>query len=71
MNINKRAICVDWFDDSTNFQVGNHDNSRMATRYGPALVDGINMIVLLLPGVGVTYMVNLTISHDTTFFKEN
>lgn len=45
--------------DSTNFQVGNHDNSRTATRYGPALVDGINMIVLLLPGVGVTYMVNI------------
>lgn len=29
----------------------------MATRYGSSLVDGINMLVLLLPGVGVTYMV--------------
>ncbi|XP_050670522.1 maltase A1-like [Leptidea sinapis] len=39
-----------------NWVVGNHDQSRMATRYGSSLVDGINMIVLLLPGVGVTYM---------------
>lgn len=39
------------------FQVGNHDQSRMATRYGTSLVDEVNMIALLLPGVGVTYMV--------------
>ncbi|GBP27905.1 Maltase A1 [Eumeta japonica] len=44
-------------DEHANWVVGNHDNSRMATRYGSALVDGINMIVLLLPGIGVTYMV--------------
>ncbi|XP_026757191.2 maltase A1-like [Galleria mellonella] len=43
-------------DKHANWVVGNHDRSRMATRYGPALVDGINMIVLLLPGVAVTYM---------------
>ncbi|KAJ8726607.1 hypothetical protein PYW07_001305 [Mythimna separata] len=43
-------------DQGANWVVGNHDNSRMATRYSPPLVDGINMIVLLLPGVGVTYM---------------
>ncbi|CAG9566552.1 unnamed protein product [Danaus chrysippus] len=43
-------------DKSANWVVGNHDQSRMATRYGSSLVDGINMIVLLLPGVGVTYM---------------
>lgn len=43
-------------DEGANWVVGNHDNSRMATRYGSSLVDGINMIVLLLPGVGVTYM---------------
>ncbi|GBP27907.1 Maltase A1 [Eumeta japonica] len=43
-------------DEHANWVVGNHDNSRMATRYGSALVDGINMIVLLLPGIGVTYM---------------
>ncbi|CAG9784090.1 unnamed protein product [Diatraea saccharalis] len=43
-------------DEIPNWVVGNHDNSRMATRFGPSLVDGINMLVLLLPGVGVTYM---------------
>ncbi|XP_073942192.1 maltase A1-like [Choristoneura fumiferana] len=43
-------------DKDANWVVGNHDNSRMATRYGSSLVDGINMIILLLPGVGVTYM---------------
>ncbi|CAH4012727.1 unnamed protein product [Pieris brassicae] len=43
-------------DRDANWVVGNHDNSRMATRYGSASVDGINMIVLLLPGVAVTYM---------------
>ncbi|XP_030035811.1 maltase A1 isoform X1 [Manduca sexta] len=43
-------------DKDANWVVGNHDNSRMATRYGSALVDGINMLVLLLPGVAVTYM---------------
>lgn len=43
-------------DKNANWVVGNHDNSRMATRYGSSLVDGINMMVLLLPGVAVTYM---------------
>ncbi|CAH4012741.1 unnamed protein product [Pieris brassicae] len=39
-----------------NWVAGNHDNSRVASRFSPKLVDGINMIVLLLPGVAVTYM---------------
>ncbi|XP_053600374.1 maltase A1-like [Plodia interpunctella] len=43
-------------DMPANWVVGNHDQPRMATRYGSSLVDGINMIVLLLPGVAVTYM---------------
>ncbi|XP_023937439.2 maltase 2-like [Bicyclus anynana] len=43
-------------DKIANWVVGNHDQSRTATRYGTSLVDGINMIVLLLPGVAVTYM---------------
>jgi alpha-glucosidase len=36
-------------------QVGNHDNSRVATRFGAELVDAINMITLLLPGTPLTY----------------
>ncbi|CAH0405093.1 unnamed protein product [Chilo suppressalis] len=43
-------------DQIPNWVVGNHDQSRMATRFGSTLIDGINMLVLLLPGVGVTYM---------------
>lgn len=36
----------------------------MATRYGSSLVDGINMVVHLLPGVGVTYMVKFLLIID-------
>ncbi|CAK1602756.1 unnamed protein product [Parnassius mnemosyne] len=43
-------------DKLANWVAGNHDNSRVASRFSPELVDGINMLVLLLPGVAVTYM---------------
>nr|QOL02376.1 alpha amylase-like protein [Rondotia menciana] len=43
-------------DKLANWVAGNHDNNRVASRYGVELVDGINMIVMLLPGVAVTYM---------------
>lgn len=36
-------------------QIGNHDNSRAATRFGPDNVDGYNALIALLPGVLVTY----------------
>ncbi|XP_013201280.2 maltase A1 [Amyelois transitella] len=39
-----------------NWVAGNHDRSRVASRFSPELVDGINMIMLLLPGIAVTYM---------------
>lgn len=35
--------------------MGNHDQFRVASRYGPARVDGLNMLAMLLPGVAVTY----------------
>lgn len=38
-----------------NWVAGNHDNHRVATRLGPENVDAMNALVLLLPGVGVTY----------------
>jgi alpha-glucosidase len=49
-----------WVDNvpegkQSNWVAGNHDNSRVATRYGPAMVDAVNMLVTLLPGTGVTY----------------
>ncbi|VVD05333.1 unnamed protein product [Leptidea sinapis] len=43
-------------DKLANWVAGNHDNSRVASRFSPKLVDGVNMIVLLLPGIAVTYM---------------
>jgi alpha-glucosidase len=53
-------------------QIGNHDQHRVATRFGPELVDGLNALALLLPGAAVTYngeeigMVDTPISfHDT------
>ncbi|XP_063231495.1 maltase 2-like isoform X8 [Bacillus rossius redtenbacheri] len=38
-----------------NWVMGNHDKPRVASRLGPGLVDGLNMILLLLPGTAVTY----------------
>ncbi|KAM3964636.1 maltase A1-like [Aphomia sociella] len=43
-------------DKRANWVAGNHDNNRVASRFSPDLVDGLNMIVLLLPGIAVTYM---------------
>lgn len=35
--------------------MGNHDNHRVATRFGNNKVDGFNMLISLLPGIAVTY----------------
>lgn len=37
------------------FQFGNHDNNRMPTRFRHEMVDGLNAINMILPGVAVTY----------------
>lgn len=37
------------------FQLGNHDQHRVATRYGPQRADALNMLILALPGVAITY----------------
>ncbi|XP_059058094.1 maltase 2-like [Achroia grisella] len=39
-----------------NWVFGNHDKSRIASRFRPELVDAFNMLVLLLPGIAITYM---------------
>lgn len=36
-------------------QVGNHDNKRVASRFGQDMVDPINTLVMLLPGTAITY----------------
>ncbi|XP_028038901.1 maltase A1-like [Bombyx mandarina] len=38
-----------------NWVFGNHDNNRMPTRFRHDMVDGLNIINMLLPGVAVTY----------------
>lgn len=42
---------------AANWVMGNHDNPRVASRFGPASVDAMNMLLLTLPGVAVTYNV--------------
>ena len=37
------------------FQLGNHDQNRVADRFHPKLVDGMHFIILLLPGTVMTY----------------
>ncbi|PSN29802.1 Maltase 2 [Blattella germanica] len=72
-----RDIINLWMDHMTtgrwpNWVNGNHDRHRVATRYGSELADGMNMLALLLPGVGVTYngdeigMVDAHISWEDT-----
>lgn len=38
--------------------MGNHDNKRLASRYGPARADLFNILLKTLPGVTVTYNVS-------------
>lgn len=54
------AAIHNWMDNMpddhwANWVMGNHDQPRIATRYGPELVDAINMLVMLLPGTAITY----------------
>ncbi|XP_047112731.1 maltase 2-like [Schistocerca piceifrons] len=46
--VNQREVWSNWV-------IGNHDQHRVASRYSPELVDGMNMLVTLLPGTAVTY----------------
>ncbi|XP_003703631.2 alpha-glucosidase [Megachile rotundata] len=39
----------------SNWVVGNHDNHRVASRFGTRRADQINMLAMLLPGVSVIY----------------
>ncbi|KAJ9576810.1 hypothetical protein L9F63_006584, partial [Diploptera punctata] len=38
-----------------NWVIGNHDQHRVASRYGSELIDSLNMLALLLPGSAITY----------------
>nr|XP_018917500.1 PREDICTED: maltase A3-like [Bemisia tabaci]XP_018917501.1 PREDICTED: maltase A3-like [Bemisia tabaci] len=51
-----------------NWVVGNHDQHRVASRYGRELVDGIHMIQFLLPGTVITYMGD-ELALENTFIR--
>ncbi|CAK1549550.1 unnamed protein product [Leptosia nina] len=38
-----------------NWVFGNHDRKRMASRFRPNMVDGLNSLNMMLPGVAITY----------------
>ncbi|TRY72059.1 hypothetical protein TCAL_06729 [Tigriopus californicus] len=67
----------DWLDNTPegktpNWVWDNHDNWRMGSKFGEELIDGMQMISLLLPGIAVTYnggeigMLNTDISYEDT-----
>lgn len=43
----------------TNWVIGNHDQPRVASRYGSEKVDALLTLVMTLPGIAVTYNVRL------------
>ena len=55
-----------------NWVTGSHDISRVASRVSQVFIDHMNMLVLMLPGVSVTYqgeelgMTNTNISWEDT-----
>jgi len=38
-----------------NYNIGNHDSSRAATRFGTKLLDAMNMVIMMLQGSTITY----------------
>ncbi|XP_073812672.1 maltase A3-like [Musca autumnalis] len=54
-------IISKWMDNmpagkTANWVMGNHDRSRVGTRYGDKRIDLMNMLQMFLPGASVTYM---------------
>lgn len=57
-----KAVIDDWMAKmpagrTPNWVMGNHDQNRVAYRLGDDRIDMINMLLLSLPGVSVTYNV--------------
>lgn len=38
-----------------NWVIGNHDNSRAASRFGPEMANSLTIMITLLPGTSITY----------------
>ncbi len=54
----------------TNWVIGNHDQPRVASRYGSDKIDGLLTLVMTLPGIAVTYNVSLTLFLVNRFRRE-
>ncbi|XP_046668931.1 maltase 2-like [Homalodisca vitripennis] len=55
-----KDLILTWVDalpsgTTPNWVIGNHDNGRIADRYGPEMVDAMNLLTGVLPGVKVVY----------------
>ncbi|XP_055372352.1 maltase A1-like [Condylostylus longicornis] len=53
-------IIKSWFNNmpgayTPNWVMGNHDQRRVASRYGVDKIDTMNMILMILPGAAITY----------------
>nr|XP_018907799.1 PREDICTED: maltase A3-like [Bemisia tabaci]XP_018907800.1 PREDICTED: maltase A3-like [Bemisia tabaci] len=53
-------VIMKWYDNLPagkwpNWVMGNHDQRRVASRFGIELLDGLHMIQMVLPGTSVTY----------------
>lgn len=48
-------------------QLGNHDNSRVASRFGRGRADLFNILLQTLPGAAITYYVSVVLAADTKF----
>lgn len=80
LNKSCNALCMrDVIQDSLgglnsnwpNFVLGNHDNSRVANRFGPETIDAFNMLLLTLPGTPTSYYGEEIGMRDTFYtYKE-
>jgi len=72
-----KELVEQWIDNMptdkiANWVTGSHDISRIASRVSDDFVDHMNMLVLMLPGISVTYqgeeigMTNMNISWEDT-----
>lgn len=43
------------------FQLGNHDQKRIAERFGYGRVDLLNILLQTLPGIAITYYVSIRV----------
>jgi len=51
-----------------NWVMGNHDNPRVASRFGEKSVDAMNMLLMTLPGIAITYNVCIETSTFQVYY---